>query len=205
MSGSDEARHPVPEVVDEPGQPAYVRIDPAPMIGAAGLLVRVCVEPASPVLASPAPQVALAHAEDAEGWSLGIDEAGRPSLVVGTRSGPAAVRLAEPLRPGGRYEFAARIPGPTSDRLVLAVSGDGIAGELSGWVRLAGPVLNARGPLLWGCRSLRGGVRPEFPFTGRVSDVAIVADAAAEGSRNALASDPRRAVRWLSAARTGPG
>lgn len=202
---SEKQARMVPEpqvVVAEDRSPAYVRVDPAPRVGASGLYVAVLIRPADPVARPARTQVALAHAEHATGWSLGMDPHGRASLVAGTAAGPAVLRVGESLQPGRWYELIARIPGVTSDRLELTVRADGES-DHSGSVRLGAPVVNADGPLLWGCRSLDGDGRAQLAFAGRVADVLIVADADASGSRDGLASDPRRAVRWTLDASVG--
>lgn len=186
---------PEARLVAEANAPAYVRVEPAPRVGRSGLCISAYVQVSEPAGASGQPQVALAHAEHAAGWSLGVDPHGRASLVAGTASGPAVLRVGEPLHSGRWYELIARIPGVTSDRLELTVRPEGEP-DASGSVRLGAPVVNADGPLLWGCRSLDADGRPELAFAGRVADVLIVADAEASGSRDDLSSDPRRAVRW---------
>lgn len=195
MSEKPTRMVPEPRVVAEDRCPVYVRVDPAPRVGASGLYVAALIRSADPVGRPARTQVALAHAEHAAGWSLGVDPHGRASLVAGTASGPAVLRVGEPLHSGRWYELIARIPGVTSDRLELTVRPEGEP-DASGSVRLGAPVVNADGPLLWGCRSLDADGRPELAFAGRVADVLIVADAEASGSRDDLSSDPRRAIRW---------
>lgn len=192
------AQPPEAHLIAEASRPAYVRIEPAPRVGPMGLCVSAFIQAGEPAGAHGLPQVALAHAEHATGWSLGLDPEGRASLVVGTESGPAVLRLTPPLQGGTWYELVARIPGPLSEpRMTLAVRRRGRAdGDAEGSVRIGAPVLNARGPLLWGCRSLFDDIHPEFAFSGRVADVLIVADSSAVISRQDVAPDARRAVRW---------
>ncbi|MCC2032483.1 LamG domain-containing protein [Microbacterium allomyrinae] len=164
-----------PRIVSEPTQPTYVRIDRVPALGTAGLTVSLVLSARHPGDASRGAQVALACAEHAAGWSLGLDPSGRVSLVVGTRHGPVAVTSANRLDADRRYRVVARIPGGPGRLEVSVQPASGPAGtevDTAG-VRVGVPGIASRGPLLWGCRSLFDGVRPELPFDGVVGDVRL--------------------------------
>lgn len=184
---------------------SYVRVDGMPASGPAGLTISVRVLPTRPGDAALGSQVVLAHAQDAAGWSLGMDAKGRATLTVGTAAGPVSVSAGPPLSAGLWYEFEARIPGDTGLKLALAVRSVGTfasdastapAVEASASVRLGAPVMSTRAPLLWGCRQLRDGRVPELSFDGRVENPVIVGDASATGYARDLAAHPAVLAAW---------
>jgi hypothetical protein len=169
------------EIVSEPDRPVYVRIDSVPALGPAGLTVSLMLSPARPCDPDRGAQVALACAEHAVGWSIGLDPSGRVSLVLSTQYGPVAVTSANRLQAGRRYRVVARIPGEPGRLEVSVEPEDAVSGteiDVAG-VRVGAPGIASRGPLLWGCRSLFDGIRPELPFDGVVGDVRLDAGAAA--------------------------
>lgn len=187
-----------PRVVSEPGLPAYVRIDRGPALGPSGLTVSLLLSPARPGDAERGVQVALACAEHAAGWSLGLDPSGRVSLVVGTRHGPVAVTSAGRLEPSARYRVVASIPGgpgllEVSVRREGATAGSAVDAAR---VRVGVPAVASRGPLLWGCRSLFDGVRPELPFDGVVGDVRLAAGAEVPEETESRAASAAIAMSW---------
>jgi N,N-dimethylformamidase len=188
---------------------SYVRVDGVPPISAAGLTVALAIMPTRAGHAELGSQVALAHAADATGWSIGLNAHGRATVTIGTAGGPAAVTAGPPLENGRWYELVARIPGTPGGELSLSVRsagtfasnrfvGDVVEAEAS--ARIGAPVIPARGPLLWGCRQLHAGVTPELCFDGRVEDPVVVADAAAPGDRRTLAAHPAVIAAWDLAA-----
>lgn len=183
-----------PRIVSESGLPTYVRIDRVPALGPTGLTVSLLLSPARPGDAVRGAQVALACAEHAAGWSLGLDPSGRVSLVVGTGHGPVAVTSAGRLEPGARYRIVARIPG-WPGMLEVSVRPEGAASTSTvdaARVRVGLPAVASRGPLLWGCRSLFDGVRPELPFDGVVGDVRLAVGV--EAPEGAESSAPPGAI-----------
>ena len=169
-------RHLAPDarVVESPGIPVHVRIEGAPPIAPDGLVVEVRLRVDDP--ATGTPQVAVAHAEHATGWSLGIDGSGQPTLTLGTALGPVSLRTPATLTAGAEHALLARIPGEAPG-VVTLVHRDAEGCERSATVRIGAAVVPSRGPLLWGCRSLYDGVRPELILGGEVSDVRLSADA----------------------------
>lgn len=170
-----------PRIVSEPGRPTYVRIDRVPALGSAGLTVSLVLSPAHPGVRGRGSQVALACAEHGVGWSIGLDPWGRVSLVMNTRHGPVAVTSARALEAGRRYRVVARIPG-VPGRLEVSVQSEEAAADAetdAARVLIGATAVTSRGPLLWGCRALFDGVRPELPFDGTVGDVRLEAGAAA--------------------------
>lgn len=191
---------------------SYVRIDRVPPIGSSGLTVAVAVNATRPGEAGLGSQVILAHVQDATGWSVGLNAQGRPTLTVGTAAGPASVSAGPPLIPGHWYELVARIPGGNGGVLRLDVRSAGtfavnrvVAAPVDtfGSVRIGARVLSSGGPLLWGCRQLRGGRAPELSFDGRVENPVVVADATATGDRTVLAGHPAVLAAWDLAADIG--
>lgn len=167
-----------PQAVSEPGEPLFVRIDRVPALGREGLTVSLVLNPARPGDVGRGAQVALACAEHAAGWSIGLDPSGRVSLVMSTRSGPVAVTSASALEADRRYRVVARIPGEPG-WLEVSVRQEGAAAEAEmARVRVGVPGVASRGPLLWGCRSLFDGIRPELPFDGAVGEVRLDAGGA---------------------------
>ena len=166
-----------PQVVSDPQLPVYVRIDRVPALGPAGLTVSAAIRPSRPGERGRGAQVALACAEHAAGWSIGLDSAGRASLAVGTRHGPVSVTSATAVAADRWYEIIARIPGGPG-RLEMSVQPRDPdldeSAETAG-VLISAAVVASRGPLLWGCRSLFDGARPELPFDGFVADLALTA------------------------------
>ncbi|WP_116951375.1 N,N-dimethylformamidase beta subunit family domain-containing protein [Jiangella endophytica] len=193
---------------------SYVRVDGVPPIGADGLVVALALMPTTPGDPAHGPQVAIAHASDGTGWWVGLTPDGRASAGLCTRSGPVSLAVGEPLAPGCWVEIRATIPGRPGERLGIEVSPAGTlaanrfvrppAGPASASVVVGSPVVPARGPLLWGCRSLRDGREPELSFDGRVENPVIVADATAEGSRADLAGHPAVVAAWDLGAGIGP-
>lgn len=173
-------------VVSEAGRPTYVRIDRVPALGPTGLTVSLTLSPARPGDPGRGAQVALACAEHAAGWSIGLDPSGRVSLVLSTRYGPVAVTSASALEADRRYRVVARIPGEPG-RLEVGVQAEDdatVAASDTAGVLIGAPAVASRGPLLWGCRSLFDGTRPELPFDGLVSDVRLDAGVAAMSWRD---------------------
>ncbi len=181
MNDTAKQRMSQPQVVSEPDRPAYARIDRVPALGPAGLTVSLTLSPAHPGDPDRGAQVALACAEHALGWSIGLDASGRLSLVLSTRYGPVAVTSARRLEADRRYRVVARIPGEPGRLEVSVQTEDAASGiEIDGaGVQVGSPGVASRGPLLLGCRSLFDGVRPELPFDGVVGDVRLDAGAAA--------------------------
>ncbi|MFK4804598.1 hypothetical protein ACI3KX_01910 [Microbacterium sp. ZW CA_36] len=188
-----------PRIVSEPALPTYARIDGVPALGAAGLTVSLVLSAARPGDAGRGAQVALACAEHAAGWSVGLDPSGRVSLVVGTRHGPVAVTSASGLDADRRYRVVARIPGGPG-RLEVSVQPEYAAAgsevDTAG-VRVGVPGVASRGPLLWGCRSLFDGVRPELPFDGVVGDVRLAAGGESPDAMGPAAAAGVAVMSWV--------
>lgn len=200
-------------IVQKTAVGSYVRVERMPGVGSAGLTIAVAIMPTRPGDPAVGPQVALAHAQDAAGWSIGLDAKGRVTLSVGTRNGPVAVSVGDPVPAGQWVEVVARIPGSPGGRLELDATFSGtfesnrfVAARTTARasVALGSPVMTSPGPMLWGCRALRDGRVPELSFDGRVEDPVLVADATAVGSRVELAEHPVVVAAWDLAADIGP-
>lgn len=193
-----------PRIVTDasPGD-TYVRVDRFPPAGEHGLTIAVALTPTHPG-ESRTPQAALAHAQDAAGWSVGLGADGRATLSVGTARGPVSLAAGTPLAAGRRVEVLARIPGRPGGRLEIAVSAaDDADPAATASVVLGAPMIGARAPLLWGCRELRDDARPLLLFDGEVAAPVIVADAAAQGARADLAAHPAVVAAWEITALVG--
>jgi N,N-dimethylformamidase len=202
--------------IQQPTAPgSYARFDDFPALGPDGLVVAFALLPTRPgdeVLGS---QVALAHARDASGWSIGLTEDGRMGVTVVTTSGPVHLTAGAPLAPGCWVEVRASIPARAGERLSLEVSDSGTfaanafvrapSAPARASVVLGADVRPARGAMHWGCRSLRDGTHPELPFDGRVENPVVVADAGAAGDRATLRSHPAAVSAWDLAADLGAG
>ncbi|WP_147437785.1 N,N-dimethylformamidase beta subunit family domain-containing protein [Streptomyces radicis] len=193
---------------------SYARFDGVPPLGKGGLLVALALMPTTPGDPAFGPQVALAHAADGTGWWVGLAPDGRACVGVCTTAGPVSLAVGEPLAAGRWVEVRATIPGRPGERLTIEVTPAGTVASN----RFVGPpgdtataaavigarVVPARGPLLWGCRSLGAGGRPEMSFDGRLENPVIVADASATGSRRELAAHPAAVAAWDLGADIGP-
>lgn len=187
-----------PRIVSDPARPTYVRVDRVPALGAVGLTLSLVLSAARPGDAERGAQVALACAEHAAGWSVGLDPSGRVSLVIG-RHGPVAVTSASGLDADRRYPVVARIPGGPG-RLEVSVQPEcasaGSEADTAG-VRVGVPGVASRGPLLWGCRSLFDGVRPELPFDGVVGDVRLAAGSESPDATGSGAAAGGDVMSWV--------
>lgn len=193
---------------------SYARFDAVPPIGPAGLVVALALLPTTPGDPALGPQVAIAHAADGTGWWVGLGPDGRACAGVCTTSGPVSLPVGEPLAAGCWVEVRVVIPGRPGERLRIEVAPEGTfaanrfvrppAATATASVVVGAPVVPARGPLLWGCRSLRDGREPELGFDGRVENPVIVADATATGSRRELAAHPAVVAAWDLGAGIGP-
>ncbi|MFG6477262.1 hypothetical protein ACFXP7_12845 [Microbacterium sp. P06] len=180
----------------------YVRVDRAPSVGAAGILVIVEVRPATPV--GYGPQAALARALDAAGWWIGVGDDGRATVGMGTTAGPVSIAAGDPLEAGERVELVARIPGRAGGRLEITVRPADAVGESPIAARSAvigAPLVPSPGPLLWGCRALRDRSVPEHSFVGEVGRVVVATDSAAPDDRARLAWHPVGLFVWDRVAR----
>lgn len=200
-------------IVQQTAVGSYVRVDGMPGVGPAGMTIALALMPTRVGDAGIGPQVALAHAQDGTGWSIGLNGKGQVTLTVGTRGGPVGLSAGDPVLAGHWVEVIARIPGAPGGHLELEVASAGtfesnrfvaVGSTARASVALGSAVLTAPGPLLWGCRALRDGRVPELAFDGRVENPVVVADASATGSRAALSAHAAVLAAWDLAADIGP-
>ncbi|MEU6642576.1 N,N-dimethylformamidase beta subunit family domain-containing protein [Saccharomonospora sp. NPDC046836] len=193
---------------------SYARFDGIPPIGKDGLVVALAFMPTTPGDPAFGPQVAIAHAADGTGWWVGVGSDGRACAGVCTTSGPVSLAVGAPLAAGCWVEVRAVIPGRPGERLRIEVTPAGTFASnrfvrapcdtVAASVVVGAQVVPARGPLLWGCRSLRPD-GPELSFDGRIENPVIVADAAATGSRGELAEHLAVVAAWDLGADIGAG
>ncbi|MFT4215055.1 MAG: hypothetical protein QM622_09810 [Microbacterium sp.] len=155
--------------IDRDGR-RYLRVAGIPTIDACGVTITARLQPRG--APTGIPRVAVAHAQHAAGWWIGVNARGRISVGVATREGPVALPAGDPLREGESAIVTAVVPGRPGERLEVSVDTGG-ATPTRADVVLGSPVLPARTPLTWGGRFLdRDSL--ELPFGGAVADVVIV-------------------------------
>ncbi|HWI73940.1 MAG TPA: N,N-dimethylformamidase beta subunit family domain-containing protein [Baekduia sp.] len=193
---------------------SYVRIDGIPEDAAsAGLTVSVIVMPTRPgdTGASEAVVAQRTAAGDA-GWSLGLDDAGRPRLWTATDAGAAEAVTPAPLVAGCWYRLTAVLdPAAGVARLAVAPVGTfaanrvatGRGDEHAVSVALPGVPVAATGePLLLGCGWLADGLDPADGYDGRIEAPTLVGAPLADGEDGR--AHPALLGAWDAAAGIGP-